>query len=318
MSPEGASPPPNQRDAQRPRLPRTDQRWPRWAVWAVIGLVLSLFVLSPYFGSAESRKITYSEFLEKVTADRVESVKIDNQGSDIAIIDRAGRRFTADGPREIPETDYLLLKQHGVHYDFTTSQPNFFLSLIPYLLPMVLIIGFFMWMSRRQAGQVGSIMQIGRSKAKTYSTEKPGTTFADVAGYDGVKKEITEVVDFLKTPARFAAIGARIPKGVLLVGPPGTGKTLIARAVAGEAGVPFLSVTGSDFMEMFVGVGASRVRDLFQNARKLGRPSSSSTRSTRSGASAVPAWAAGTTSGSRRSTSCCRRWTASRPRRASW
>jgi cell division protease FtsH len=118
---------------------------------------------------------------------------------------------------------------------------------------------------------MGGIMSIGRSKAKTYSTERPGTTFADVAGYEGVKQEITEVVDFLKHPERFAEIGARIPKGVLLVGPPGTGKTLIARAVAGEAGVPFLSVTGSDFMEMFVGVGASRVRDLFQNARKLGR-----------------------------------------------
>ncbi|MEA3019760.1 MAG: cell division protease FtsH, partial [Actinomycetota bacterium] len=142
---------------------------------------------------------------------------------------------------------------------------------LPFLLPAALIIGFFVWMQRRQQGQVGSIMQIGRSRAKTYSTERPGTTFADVAGYEGVKQEITEVVDFLKQPARFAAIGARIPKGVLLVGPPGTGKTLIARAVAGEAGVPFLSVTGSDFMEMFVGVGASRVRDLFQNARKLGR-----------------------------------------------
>ena len=126
-------------------------------------------------------------------------------------------------------------------------------------------------MQRRAQSQMGGIMSIGRSKAKTYSTERPGTTFADVAGYDGVKQEINEVVDFLKTPDRFAEIGARIPKGVLLVGPPGTGKTLIARAVAGEAGVPFLSVTGSDFMEMFVGVGASRVRDLFQSARKMGK-----------------------------------------------
>jgi len=118
---------------------------------------------------------------------------------------------------------------------------------------------------------MGGIMSIGRSRAKTYSSERPGTTFADVAGYDGVKQEITEVVDFLKHPERFRDIGARIPKGILLVGPPGTGKTLIARAVAGEAGVPFLSVTGSDFMEMFVGVGASRVRDLFESARKMGR-----------------------------------------------
>jgi cell division protease FtsH len=118
---------------------------------------------------------------------------------------------------------------------------------------------------------MGGIMSIGKSKAKTYSSEHPPTTFADVAGYEGVKKEVTEVIDFLKHPERFAEIGARIPKGILLVGPPGTGKTLIARAVAGEAGVPFLSVTGSDFMEMFVGVGASRVRDLFNTARKMGK-----------------------------------------------
>ena len=115
---------------------------------------------------------------------------------------------------------------------------------------------------------MGAVMNIGRSRAKVYNTDKPKTTFADVAGYGAVKEEITEVVDFLKLPGKFKEIGARIPKGVLLVGPPGTGKTLIARAVAGEAGVPFISITGSDFMEMFVGVGAARVRDLFQTAKK--------------------------------------------------
>jgi cell division protease FtsH len=130
---------------------------------------------------------------------------------------------------------------------------------------------FFIWMQRRAMGQAGNIMSIGRSRAKPYQADKPSTTFADVAGYEGVKQEIREVVDFLKMPERFKEIGARVPKGVLLVGPPGTGKTLFARAVAGEAGVGFLSVTGSDFMEMFVGVGASRVRDLFQQARKMGR-----------------------------------------------
>ena len=144
-------------------------------------------------------------------------------------------------------------------------------------------------------------MSIGRSRAKVYTTEKPKTTFDDVAGYSAVKEEIAEVVDFLKHPAKFKDIGARIPKGVLLVGPPGTGKTLIARAVAGEAGVPFVSVTGSDFMEMFVGVGAARVRDLFQTGRASRRPrSSSSTRSTPSAASAAPGSAAVTTSASRR------------------
>ena len=136
------------------------------------------------------------------------------------------------------------------------------------MLPLVLIIGLFVWMSRRAQGQMGAVMNIGKSRAKVYNTEKPKTTFDDVAGYGPVKQEISEVVDFLKNPGKFKEIGARIPKGVLLVGPPGTGKTLIARAVAGEAGVPFVSVTGSDFMEMFVGVGAARVRDLFQTARK--------------------------------------------------
>ena len=139
------------------------------------------------------------------------------------------------------------------------------------MLPFLLLIGFFVWMQRRAMGQAGSIMSVGKSRAKTFNPDKPSTTFADIAGYEGVKQEITEVVDFLRMPERFREIGARVPKGMLLVGPPGTGKTLFARAVAGEAGVGFLSVTGSDFMEMFVGVGASRVRDLFQQARKMGR-----------------------------------------------
>jgi cell division protease FtsH len=166
--------------------------------------------------------------------------------------------------------DEQLLKSKGVDYDYSTPQGNFFTNLIPLLLPFVMIMGFFFWMQRRAMGQAGSIMSIGRSRAKNYNADKPATTFADVAGYDGVKQEIREVIDFLRMPEHFKEIGARVPKGVLLVGPPGTGKTLFARAVAGEAGVGFLSVTGSDFMEMFVGVGASRVRDLFQQARKMG------------------------------------------------
>ena len=163
------------------------------------------------------------------------------------------------------------MEAKDVKVDFSTPTPNLLGQLIPLLLPIFLVIAFFVWMNRRAQGQMGGIMSIGRSRAKTYTTERPGTVFSDVAGYEGVKREIREVVDFLKEPERFTEIGAKIPKGVLLVGPPGTGKTLIARAVAGEAGVPFLSVSGSDFMEMFVGVGASRVRDLFESARKHGR-----------------------------------------------
>ena len=151
---------------------------------------------------------------------------------------------------------------------FETPSSSILPDLLLYIVPILLIGALFIWLQRRAQGQMSGIMSIGRSRAKVYSTERPRTTFADVAGYAGVKLEISEIVDFLKSPGRFRDIGARIPKGVLLVGPPGTGKTLLARAVAGEAGVPFLSVSGSDFMEMFVGVGASRVRDLFMNARK--------------------------------------------------
>ena len=183
----------------------------------------------------------------------------------------SGEAFTSRGPIDIPEADQAILRDADLEVVFDTPQQSVLASLLPLLFPIGLLILFFWWMQRRAQGQIGGIMSIGRSKAKTYSTERPGTTFEDVAGYEGVKKEITEVVEFLKEPEKYAEIGARIPKGMLLVGPPGTGKTLIARAVAGEAGVPFLSVSGSDFMEMFVGVGASRVRDLFESARKMGR-----------------------------------------------
>jgi cell division protease FtsH len=172
---------------------------------------------------------------------------------------------------ELSAVDRQVLTDSGISVILETPQPGFASTWLPLLLPVGLIILFFVWMNRRAQGQMNGMMSIGRSRAKTYSSENPGTTFDDVAGYDGVKQEIREVVDFLKKPEKFAEVGARVPKGILLVGPPGTGKTLLARAVAGEAGVPFLSVTGSDFMEMFVGVGASRVRDLFETARKMGR-----------------------------------------------
>ncbi len=179
-----------------------------------------------------------------------------------------GSSYTVNGPATVTDSELSALRPLGTNFKLVTSTTNPLLSLLWYLLPLAAIVGLFYFLSRRAQGQMGSIMSIGRSRAKLYSTERPSTTFDDVAGYDGVKLEISEVVDFLKTPARFKDIGARIPKGILLVGPPGTGKTLLARAVAGEAGVPFMSVSGSDFMEMFVGVGASRVRDLFATARK--------------------------------------------------
>jgi cell division protease FtsH len=240
----------------------------------LLGLVTASLLLSTLLSSQkDSSAISYDTFMTRVEAGQVKSVEINNDNAHISGERASGEKFTTTGPLQggIPEADLAEMRTQGVEIEFETPQPGLLVSILPFLLPVLLLIGFFWWMQRRAQGQMSGIMSIGRSKAKTYSTERPGTTFADVAGYEGVKQEITEVVDFLKHPERFGEIGARIPKGVLLVGPPGTGKTLIARAVAGEAGVPFLSVTGSDFMEMFVGVGASRVRDLFQSARKMGR-----------------------------------------------
>jgi cell division protease FtsH len=235
------------------------------------GVVLAVLVLPTFMNRTNRQEVDYSDLLTQVQQDKVQDITWDNNNGSITGKLKDGTEFESNGPLEPSEDDRALFREHDVQVKFDTPGGSWFTALLPLLIPVALFVGIFWLMQRRAASQMGGIMSIGRSRAKTYTTERPGTTFADVAGYEGVKQEITEVVDFLKHPERFAEIGARIPKGVLLVGPPGTGKTLIARAVAGEAGVPFLSVTGSDFMEMFVGVGASRVRDLFQNARKLGR-----------------------------------------------
>jgi cell division protease FtsH len=265
-------PPPPGRSSRGSGSGGREQQMPRWAIWVLAAALISMFLLPTLFSSDDREEISYTDLQQKVTADQVEKITWSNDGGDITGTLTDGTEFRSNGPNEPPEDDLALFREHDVVVEFSNPQPSIFESLLlPLLFPILLFVGIFWLLQRRAQNQMGGIMSIGRSRAKTYSTERPGTTFADVAGYEGVKQEIKEVVDFLKHPERFAEIGARIPKGVLLVGPPGTGKTLIARAVAGEAGVPFLSVTGSDFMEMFVGVGASRVRDLFQNARKLGR-----------------------------------------------
>ena len=235
---------------------------------ALFVLVVAVLVLPPLLGSPSRTEMGYGDLMRRADEGKVAEATVNNDTGRVTGELADGTRFTVDGPRPLPDADAATLRGKVPKLTFDNSQPNFFASLLPLLLPVALLIGFFVWMNRRAQGQMSGIMSIGRSKAKVYTTERPKTTFADVAGYEGVKQEIREVVDFLKSKERFKEIGARIPKGVLLVGPPGTGKTLLARAVAGEAGVPFLSVTGSDFMEMFVGVGASRVRDLFQTARK--------------------------------------------------
>jgi cell division protease FtsH len=230
------------------------------------------FALPRVWPTSSSAKKPFSEFWTMVEDGQVKSVTVNNDTNNISGELETGEKFTTTAPNNFPnDAQSAELQSQGVEFEAKTPSSNWLLSWASLLLPLILLIGFFMWMQRRAAGQMGNVMSIGRSRAKAYTTDKPSTTFADIAGYEGVKQEITEVVDFLRMPERFREIGARVPKGILLVGPPGTGKTLFARAVAGEAGVGFLSVTGSDFMEMFVGVGASRVRDLFQQARKMGR-----------------------------------------------
>ncbi|MDE0269491.1 MAG: ATP-dependent zinc metalloprotease FtsH [Acidimicrobiaceae bacterium] len=252
-----------------------------WIAFVLVGLFLVFNVMRP---DSSSNEVPYSRFLENVAEGCVEGFKYNNDTGIIRFILKSDQssvtncsvgglvdNLVTSGPVPLPDQHVELIREQVPEVRFVTPETNFFISMIPLILPIGLLILFFWWMQRKAQGQVGNIMSIGRSRAKTYATERPDTTFDDVAGYENVKQEITEVVDFLKKSHSFVEIGARVPKGVLLVGPPGTGKTLIAKAVAGEAGVPFLSVTGSDFMEMFVGVGASRVRDLFDSARKLGK-----------------------------------------------
>ena len=238
----------------------------------LLAVLVGTVLLNQVWPSEEGTSVSYTEFITRVQNDEVKEFTITNGSNSISGEMADGTKFTTTVRDNFPDTEErALLDTHKV--DWSTKEPdsNWLLNWVGLLLPIFLIIGFLVWMNKRAQGQMGNVMSIGRSRAKTYQADKPSTTFADIAGYEGVKQEITEVVDFLRMPERFREIGARVPKGMLLVGPPGTGKTLFARAVAGEAGVGFLSVTGSDFMEMFVGVGASRVRDLFAQARKLGR-----------------------------------------------
>jgi cell division protease FtsH len=237
----------------------------------MIGLivaVLAIIVVSSFFPKSTATSLSYSKFLSEAKAGQVKTVTANNSTGVISGTLVDGKSYTTNGPLPVDQTDMRALQKEGYDVQYSNQTSSLLATLLPYIFFLGLIILMVVLIGRQTRSQMTGIMSIGRSKAKLFSEDRPTTTFADVAGYIGVKQEISEVVDFLKSPGRFRDIGAKIPKGVLLVGPPGTGKTLLARAVAGEAGVPFLSVSGSDFMEMFVGVGASRVRDLFQTARK--------------------------------------------------
>jgi cell division protease FtsH len=215
-----------------------------------------------------TKNLSYSKFLSRVDAGQVRTASV-NPGGGITGMLKGGDNYTSQIPTAINDTRLApTLKAHDV--DITgVGQGSALLADLLSFLPLLLFLAFFIWMGRRSSKALaGGIMGFGGSKAKVYDEDRPSTRFSDIAGYEGAKREVTEVVDFLSHPERYAKAGAVGPRGVLMVGPPGTGKTLMARAVAGEAGVPFLALTGSSFVELFVGVGASRVRDLFADARK--------------------------------------------------
>ncbi len=243
---------------------------PRWPIWVLLGgLVLgTLLLFHPGFKSSTTRDFNYSGFVSEVTANKVATATISSTGLVTGTL-HGGVAYSSQIPTALNNNALSpLLLKHRVQVTGSAPSSYSVATLLFSLWPLLLLVGVFIWFARRGRKQIGGIMSFGRSKAKLYDEERPSTRFADIAGYEGSKAEVMEVVDFLKHPQRYAQAGAVGPKGVLMVGPPGTGKTLMAKAVAGEAGVPFFALSGSSFVEMFVGVGASRVRDLFTDARK--------------------------------------------------
>ncbi|WP_371521673.1 ATP-dependent zinc metalloprotease FtsH [Kitasatospora sp. NBC_01300] len=270
-----ATPPPPGGGPQRPRTPGgppppkpPPPAMRRWLLPVAVLVTLLLLILFSRSGSTGAN-YGYTDFLNRVGAGQVQTVDITDTGGVTGTL-KDGTHFTSQIPTAL-DTSQLSGELAGQHVDITASRSggSSIWSTLLLFLPLLLFGGLFLWSGRMAARSLGGgLSAIGRSRAKIIEAERPATRFADVAGYEGVKQEVSEVVDFLRSPERYAAAGAKGPRGVIMVGPPGTGKTLLARAVAGEAEVPFLSVTGSGFVEMFVGVGASRVRDLFDDARK--------------------------------------------------
>jgi len=255
--------PPDRPPAPAPPPP---PRWRNWLLVAGLVLTAALF-LWPSRTPGHVEQLSYTQLKSDINAGQVASVALGPDGG-IAGKLTNGTRFTSSYPTGVQDPQFVqLLDQHNVQVSTQPAATSTW-SVLANLLPLALILGLFWWTGRAARRQLAGIAGLGRSRGKVFDRQRPTTTFADVAGYAGAKREVSEVVDFLKHPDRYRRAGAIGPKGVLMVGPPGTGKTLLARAVAGEADVPFISVTGSSFVEMFVGLGAARMRDLFADARR--------------------------------------------------
>jgi len=272
MSKQPSPPPPG--DKPTPTAPPPPPGWRHWLWPIALIATLALWFFLPSLGSTGTQNLTYPQFQTDLTKHQIKTVQLGSaqNGANTPITGtlKNGQNFTTMGPPNTPAL-YNQIKASGVTPSYGGTSAGLGSELLYLLIifaPLIFVIYFFRRLSRGGVGQLQGVLGAGRSRAKVFDAERPETKFGDVAGYEGAKEEISEVVDFLRSPDRYQRAGAMAPRGLLMVGPPGTGKTLLARAVAGEASVPFFSVTGSSFVEMFVGVGAARVRDLFSEARK--------------------------------------------------
>jgi cell division protease FtsH len=275
MSKQPVPPPPGDRPA--PTAPPPPPSWRFWLWPVAIAAMVALYLFLPAIHAAPTVNLTYSQFSANATAHKIKTITFGNgsSGSNTPASGTltSGKNYTTVIPG--PASTALSNQLTGEGVKVTADQPSSgigseVLSWLILLLPLIFVFYLFRRMAKGSgaAGGLQGVLGVGRSRAKVFDAERPNTKFSDVAGYEGAKAEVGEVVDFLRNPGRYAKAGAIAPRGALMIGPPGTGKTLLARAVAGEASVPFFSVTGSSFVEMFVGVGAARVRDLFAEARK--------------------------------------------------
>jgi cell division protease FtsH len=269
VSKQVTPPPPG--DRPKPSAPPPPPAWRHWLWPLALFAALLLWAILPTVHSNPPVTLSYSQFLSDLSSHQIKTITLgpSGQASNGALTD--GKNYTTVIPAQAGAGLLNQLQSAHVQITAATAGPSFgseVLTWLIILLPLLLFGWLWFRLSRNAAGQMQGVLGVGRSRAKVFDAERPNTRFSDVAGYEGAKAEISEVVDFLKHPDRYRRVGATPPRGLLMVGPPGTGKTLIARAVAGEAEVPFFSVTGSSFVELFVGVGAARVRDLFSEARK--------------------------------------------------
>jgi cell division protease FtsH len=236
----------------------------------LIVVVLAFFASKLVSDSSKTNNYTFGNLVQQINSGDIHTVTLDQKNNSVAVVMTNGTKYTTGYPNNYSSTliNDVLTHEGGQAVDVQDTSTDEWVSLLTYLLPFVLFIGFWLFLMNQVQGGGSKVMSFGKSRAKRMSVDSPKITFRDVAGVDEAVEELHEIKEFLENPKKFQALGARIPKGVLLYGPPGTGKTLLARAVAGEAGVPFFSISGSDFVEMFVGVGASRVRDLFEQAKQ--------------------------------------------------